>query len=96
MQRRDVGSWIKTILRSAVGSGNTYTYSVRDPWSDRERYMREAPMDLSSSDQNRLKPRRLQAERTNRTVATAGTGREISVREGFPISIISISYLMVQ
>jgi len=96
MQRRDVGSWIKTILRSAVGSDNTYTYSVRDPWSDRERYMREAPMDLSSSDQNRLKPRRLEAERTNRTAATAGTGREISVRERFPISIISMSYLMVQ
>ncbi len=96
MQRRDVGGWIKTILRSAVRSGNTYTYSVRDPWSDRERYMREAPMDLSSSDQNRLKPWRLEAEMTNRTVATAGTGSEISVREGFPISIISISYLMVQ
>jgi hypothetical protein len=45
---------VRTNLRLVVGVGNsnTYTHSVKDPRSDRERYMRAAPMDLHSPDQN--------------------------------------------
>jgi hypothetical protein len=53
-------SWIedkRTSLVSVVGDWYTYTYLVKDPWSDRERYMRAAPMDLYSPSQNHLTPR---------------------------------------
>jgi len=43
---------LRTSLGLAFGSDNTYTYSVRDPRSDRERYMRVAPMALRSPSQN--------------------------------------------
>ena len=45
---------MRTNLRLVVGVGtsNAYTYSVKDPRSDRERYMRAAPMDLRSPHQN--------------------------------------------
>jgi hypothetical protein len=45
---------LKIIIGSVVGTGNTYTYSVNNPRSDRERYIREAPMDLRSSCQYHL------------------------------------------
>jgi hypothetical protein len=45
---------VRTDLRLLVGvvTSNTYTYSVKDPRSDRERYMRAAQMDLRSLHQN--------------------------------------------
>ena len=43
---------MRTKLGSVVGTGNTYTYSVKDPRSDRERYIRAAPIDLHSPSQN--------------------------------------------
>jgi hypothetical protein len=45
---------LRMALGLAVGTGNTYTYSVRDPRSDRERYMRAAPIDLRQSDPVRV------------------------------------------
>ena len=57
---------MSTTLGSAVGIGNAYTYSVKDPRSDRERYIRAAPMDLRSSNQNHLPPGKGEALRTNR------------------------------
>jgi hypothetical protein len=39
-----LGGWAEN--NSQVGTGNTYTYSVKDPRSDRERYMRVALTDL--------------------------------------------------
>jgi len=59
-------------IGSVVGTGNTYTYSVNNPRSDRERYIREAPIDLRSSCQNHLSLGRGEAERTNR-MATSRT-----------------------
>jgi hypothetical protein len=40
-------------------SDNTYTYWVKDPRSDRERYMRVAPMALRSPSQNHFALRRV-------------------------------------
>ena len=40
---------MRKTLGSAVRIGNAYTYSVRDPRSDRERYIRAAPIDLHPS-----------------------------------------------
>jgi hypothetical protein len=73
---------MRTTLESAVGTGNAYTYSVKDPRSDRERYIREAPMDLRSSSQNHLTPGRGEAERTNRMVTTVRGRTKVSVRPG--------------
>jgi hypothetical protein len=42
----------RTTLGLAGRTGNTYSNSVRDPRSDRERYSRQAPIDLRSSSQN--------------------------------------------
>ena len=53
--RRTMGRERKTVrweialmmtLGWATGTGNTYAYSVKEPRSQRERYMRVAPMDL--------------------------------------------------
>jgi hypothetical protein len=58
---------MRTELGSVVGTINTvtYTYSVREPRSDRERYMRAAPMDLYPPNQNRFTQGMREAERTN-------------------------------
>ena len=65
---------MRTTLESAVGTGNAYTYSVKDPRSDRERYILAAPMDLRLESQIHL-TRLLNGgvERTNR-IATVVAG----------------------
>jgi len=73
---------LRITLGSAIGTSPTYTYSVVRPWSDRERYMRAAPMDLRAPSQHNLDPGRKEAERTNRMATTVGA-RQVSVRSGF-------------
>jgi len=59
--RRGVGSMVT--LWWATGAGNTYTHSVKEPRSQRERYMRAAPMDLRSQVRtNHLWKRRYSAD----------------------------------
>jgi hypothetical protein len=67
MEVGEVG--LTTALGRAVRPENTYTYSVRDPRSDRERYMRAAPMDLRPPSQNRLALGKDGAEITNKMAA---------------------------
>ena len=43
---------LRMILGLAGETGYTYSNSVSDPRSDRERYSRQAPIDLYSSSQN--------------------------------------------
>jgi len=74
---------MRTTLGPAVGTGNAYTYSVKDPRSDRVQYIRAAPMELRSSSQNHLTPGRGEAERTNRMVTTVRGRTKVSVRPGF-------------
>ena len=57
---------MRTTLRSVIGTSDTHTYSVIDARSDRERYMRAAPMDLRTPSQNYSTPRGVEAERRQR------------------------------
>jgi len=68
----EVGLSRITTLKSV---SDTYTYSVKDPRSHKERYMRAAPMDLCSSSQNHITLGREDAEMTNRMMTTAGAPR---------------------
>ena len=63
-------------------TGNAYSNSVRDPRSDRERYSRQAPIDLHSLSQNNQTLSKRDAERTNRMATTVGAGKKVSVRVG--------------
>ena len=83
---------LKTTLGLEVRTGNTYTYTVRDPLSDRERYMRAAPMVLYSSCQDQLTLRRDGSERTDRMATRSGAGKDNSVRVAVSIKITHISY----
>jgi len=83
---------MSTTLGSAVGIGNAYTYSMKDPRSDRERYIRVAPMELRSSSQNYLTPGRGEAERTNRMVTTVRGRTRVSVRSGFDKFVLALTY----
>jgi hypothetical protein len=76
------GIGLKTTPELDVGTGNTYTYSVRDLRSQRERYIRAAPIDLRSSGQDHQTLTKSKTMMTHR-IATMMRVREIvSVRAG--------------
>ena len=54
--------------------------TVKDPRSDRARFMRAAPMNLCSSSKNHLTPGSGVAERTNRMTPAVEARKKISVR----------------
>ena len=74
---------MRTTLRSVIGTSDTHTYSVIDARSDRERYMRAAPMDLRTPSQNYSTPRGVEAERTNRMATTEQKRKKDSIRADF-------------
>jgi hypothetical protein len=93
-RRQEVRS--RTTLGLDVRTGNTYMYSVRDPLSDKERYMREAPMDLYSPCQKHSTLGRDDSERTDRMATTAGAGKGNSVRVAVSMKVAHISYLLAR
>jgi hypothetical protein len=74
------GVGLRITLGSVIGTSPTYTYSVVRPQSDRERYMRAAPMDLRSPSQHNWDPGRREAERTNRMATTVGVREYVRFR----------------
>jgi hypothetical protein len=91
-------SWIDN--NSRVGDRdwqlNTYTHSVKEPRSLRERYMRAAPMDLRFTSQNFIISGSGDTARTHKIATTVEAGEHVSVRKGGSESITFISYLLAQ
>jgi len=86
---------LRTTLRSVIGIRDTHTYSVIDARSDRERYMRAAPMDLRTPSQNYSTPRRVEAERTNRMATTEKKVRK-TLSEQISTDLIISSYFLLE
>jgi hypothetical protein len=67
-------SWVENYTGGwRVVTGDTYTYSVKDPLLDRERYIRAALMDLHSPSQHHVILAKGKTEITNRMATTVET-----------------------
>ena len=86
---------MRTPLWLAMRTNDTYTYSMMHPRSERERCMREAPMDLCSVYKVRTRLAGGERQKETNKMKTAVGARKVSVRAGF-LTLTLSSYLLPQ